>query len=185
MAGAIERRATDPAQTAELQKHFGMDRNQVPLAMLQRRGPVEHRTAGGTPAPADVGAVQRAIIRGGFPAKSAAAFLGIMQETVPTGEQVFTVLSTSAAPGTPAENADQAVSAAAFSAHVLVPARIQASLFFSREDRARFAGMEEALSDEPVATRLADKLDDQILTGAGSKGLFTGTNLAHHKRIRR
>ena len=34
-----------------------------------------------------------------------------------------------------------------FSAEVLSPSRIQASFFYSREDRARFAGMDESLRE--------------------------------------
>ena len=65
----------------------------------------------------------------------------------------------------------------AFSADVLSPARLQASFLYSREDRARFAGMDSALR-ENLSMALADGLDKEIL--AGTNGLLTGTNLANH-----
>ena len=150
------------------------------MALLrENRGEVkdlEIRTSGVTPAPADVGANQQPIIPAVFP-QAAAAFLSIPQPTVPTGEAVYTVLSTPATPGTPAEGADQDHSTAGFTASVLPPARIQASLFYSREDRARLSGMGEALRQN-LSDALADKLDEEVL--AGSNGLLHGTNLANN-----
>ena len=97
--------------------------------------------------------------------------------TVGVGEAVYPVLTTSADAGTPAENAEQAETTGAFTADVLSPKRIQASFRYSREDRARFRGMGEALRMN-LADALADALDEQVL--AGTNGLFTGTNLANH-----
>ena len=166
---------------AELQKELKLDGNAVPLALLRRHDDgegVEHRTTGVTPVPAagSIGASQSEIIGAIFP-QAASAFLGIPMPTVPTGERVYTVLSTSAAPGTPAKGVDQSHSAAAFTASVLSPGRIQASLFFSREDRARLAGLDESLR-ENLSAALGDELDQQVLTGPD--GLLTATNLANN-----
>ena len=116
---------------AELQKELKLEGNAVPLVLLRRHDDgagVEMRTTGVTPVPAagSIGATQSEIIPAVFP-EAASAFLGIPMPTVPVGERVYTVLSTSAAPGTPAKGAEQAHSAAAFTASVLSPARIQAS----------------------------------------------------------
>ena len=97
--------------------------------------------------------------------------------TVGVGEHVFPVLTKNAEVGTPAENAAQAETTGSFSADALSPSRLQASFFYSREDRARFAGMDEALRMN-LSDALADALDKQILTGTA--GLLTGTNLANH-----
>ena len=165
---------------AELQKELMLDSNAVPLALLRRHddGDVELRTTGVTPVPAagSIGASQSEIIPAVFP-EGAVAFLGIPQPTVPVGERVYSVLSTSAAPGTPAKGAEQGHSAAAFTAAVLSPGRIQASLFFAREDRARLAGLNEALRSN-LSEALGDELDQQVLTG--TNGLLTGTNLANN-----
>ena len=164
---ALEHRSTD-GREAEIQKHFGLGANQVPLAMLETRAV--------TPAPSSVGADQSAIVPGVFP-QSVAAFLGVDMPTVPTGEHIFPVLSTNATVHTPAESAPAAETTGSFSADALSPSRLQASFFYSREDRARFAGMDEALRMN-LSDALSDSLDRQIIVGTA--GLLTGTNLANH-----
>ena len=163
----LEHRATDGVE-AELQTHYRVAANSIPLALLETRAV--------TPAPGQVAQNQAAIIPGVFP-QSCAAFMGVDMPTVPVGDAVYPVLGTNADVGTPAENAAQAETTGSFSADVLSPARLQASFFYSREDRARFAGMDEALRSN-LSDALADGLDKQILTG--TEGLFTGTKLANH-----
>ena len=170
-AAALEHRATDGA-TAELQTHLGLAPNAVPLALL--RGPVEQRAV--TPAPANVGQNQSAIVPGVFPA-SCAAFLGIDMPVVPVGEAVYPVLTTNAAVEVLAENAAGTETTGSFTADVLSPGRLQASFFYSREDRARFMGMDSALRQN-LGDALSDKLDQQILNG--TEGLLSGTVLANH-----
>ena len=169
---ALEHRATD-GQTAELQEELGLSANQIPLVLL--RAP-ELRATGSTPAPTNVGATQAEIIPAVFP-DSVAAFLGVDMPTVGVGEAVFPVLSTSADVNVPAENAESDETAGAFTADVLSPSRLQASFFYSREDRARFRGMDAALRMN-LSDALADKLDQQILNG--TEGLLNGTNLANN-----
>ena len=170
---ALEHRATD-GRTAELQEHLGLGSNQVPLALLRGAPPVEARAV--TPAPSDVGTNQAPIIPAVFP-QSCAAWLGVDMPTVGVGEASFPVLTTSATVHVPAENTDAAETTGAFSADVLTPSRLQAAFFYSREDRARFAGMDEALRAN-LSDALGDKLDQQVLNGA--QGLFNGTKLANH-----
>ena len=172
-AATMEHRQTEGAER-ELQEHHRLAGNQVPLALL--RGPVEHRATGVTAAPADVAQNQASIIPAVFP-MSCAAFLGVSTPTVGVGESVYPVLSTSADAGTPAENADQDETAGAFEASVLSPGRIQASFRYSREDRSRFRGMDEALRMN-LSDALADKLDQQIING--TNGLLNGTVLANN-----
>ena len=166
-AATLEHRATEGA-VRELQEHLGLGFNQVPLDLL------EHRAV--TPGATNVGQNQAAIIPGVFP-MSVASFLEIDMPTVGVGEAVFPVLTQNAEVKTPAENAEAAETTGSFSADVLSPSRLQASFFYSREDRARFAGMDMALR-ENLSMALADGLDDQILSG--TNGLLTGTNLANH-----
>ena len=174
---ALGKRSVDGA-SAEIQKHYGLDVNQVPLAMLMRSWPTdgELETRAVTPAPGDVGQDQQSIVPYVFP-QGAASFLGISQPTVPTGEAAYPVLTSELSVKTPAENAEADETTGAFSADVLSPSRIQAAFFYSREDRARFAGMDAALRAN-LTEGLADGLDDQILSG--TNGLFTGTNLANN-----
>ena len=91
----------------ELQEELKLDADQVPLSLLRVESrQVEHRTAGQTPAPTDVGASQQPIIPAVFP-MAAATFLGVQQPRVPVGDATFTVLSTDVAPGTPAAGVDR------------------------------------------------------------------------------
>ena len=170
-SAALEHRSTQGA-TAELQQDLGLQGNQVPLELLRD---IEDR--GVTPAPSDVGASQQPIIGYVFP-QSVGAFLGVDMPTVPTGETVFTTLTKKADVHTPAESSPAAETTGAFSAAVLSPSRLQASFFYSREDRARFVGMDAALRMN-LGDALSDGLDRQIIVG--TNGLLTGsTNLDDH-----
>ena len=166
-AATIEHRQTS-GETAELQKHFKLGANQIPLRMLETRAV--------TPAPANVQGNQQNIVPGVFP-QSAANFLQIPISTVESGEAIFPVLATNATANVPAENAASTETTGSFSANKLSPSRIQASFFYSREDAARLGGMDEALRMN-LSDALADGLDKQIISG--TLGLLTGTNLANH-----
>ena len=155
---------------AELQQEYGLADNEIHIRQL---APESYAV---TPAPANTGEVQQEITPYVFP-QACAAFLGVHMPTVGVGESVWPVLTKELDVRTPAENADAAETTGTFSADVLSPSRIQASFFYSREDRARFRGMDEALR-ENLSMGLADGLDDAILSG--TNGLFTGTNLANH-----
>ena len=175
-SAVVEQRQVDGAE-AELQQHYGLPANAVPLALLDaetRDGwPNDLETRAVTPAPTNVGTNQRPIIPAVFP-MAVAAFLGIPTPTVPVGEATWPVISTSAVARTPAEGADADETTGAFTAEVLSPSRLQASFFYSREDRARFRGMGAALRQN-LTDALADGLDKEILVG--TNGLLTGTNL--------
>ena len=163
---------------AELQQHYGLEGNQVPLALLVRSWPTdsELETRAVTPAPGQVGQNPHSIIPWVFP-QSASAFLNIDMPTVPVGDAVFPVLTKELDVRTPAENADADETTGTFSASVLVPSRIQAAFFYSREDRARFAGMDAALR-ENLSMGLSDGLDKQAISG--TNGLLTGTILSNN-----
>ena len=145
-----------------------MSGNQVPLALLETRAV--------TPAPTNVGVTQQAIIPYVWPA-SLAAYLSIDVPTVGAGEAIFPGLSSTLSVEALAEGTAGTETTGAFSAVALSPSRLQASFFFSREDRARFAGMDSALRMN-LSQGLSDGLDQQIMEG--TNGLLTGTNLANH-----
>ena len=167
---AIEHRSVDGVER-ELQQHFGLAANQVPHVML-----LETRAV--TPAPATVGVDQQAIVPQVFP-DSVTDFLSIDRPTVGVGEQVFPVLTSGATAQTPAENVatNPLEDTGAFAAEALSPSRLQTSFLYSREDRARFMGMDEALR-ENLSDALAAGLYKAVLTG--TNGLLTGTILANH-----
>ena len=177
VTATLQKRSTD-GKTAELQTHLGLTGNQIPLAMLTSDPPLEIRTTGVTPAPADVNQNQSEIIPAVFPS-SVAAFLSIPSPVIPTGDHIFPVLTTSAEVRTPAEGADAAHTVGAFSSEVLTPKRLQAEFFYSREDRARFVGMDDALKQNLEAA-LADGLDKEVISG--TNGLLTGNQPAQSQR---
>ena len=179
MFDLLNGRATSGAM-AEYQKEFGLADNEISIRMLSdtEHANPEHglETRAVTGAPTNVGQMQQPIIDYVFP-QSVAAYLGIDMPTVGVGEAVFPVLTSELTVGTPSENAAQAETTGAFSAEVLSPARLQASFFYSREDRARFANMDAALR-ENLSMGLADGLDKQIVSG--TNGLLTATNLPNN-----
>ena len=124
---ALNKRSIEGA-SAELQKHYGLDVNQIPLAMLVKNWPDndELETRAVTAAPGNVGEILHSIVPYVFP-QSAASFLGVSMPTVPVGQAVFPVLTKELDVRTPAENADADETTGTFSADVLSPARIQAS----------------------------------------------------------
>ena len=154
----------------ELQKEHGLGDNEIHIRQLSPE------TYAVTPAPSNTGEVQQPTIPYVFP-DSVGAFLGVDMPTVGVGEAVFPVLTKELDVRTPAENAEAMETTGAFSADVLSPLRIQASFFYSREDRARFAGMDESLR-ENLSMGLADGLDKQI--NAGGNGLLFSTNLSNN-----
>ena len=166
-AATMEHRQTDGADR-ELQQHYGIPENCVPLALLETRAV--------SPAPADVGQNLADIEPYVFP-QAVASFLGIPQPTVARGEAVYPTLTSKLTAGTPAENASQSETTGSFSADVLSPGRLQASFYYSREDRARFAGMGESLRRN-LSDGLADGLDRQIIVG--TNGLLTSGVLSDH-----
>ena len=165
---AVEKRSLENGPERELQTHHGLSPNQIPLALLEQRAV--------SPAPGQVSQNQSEIIPYVFP-QSCAAWLAVDMPSVATGDAVFPVLTSELDVHTPAENATAAETTGSFSASVLTPSRIQASFFYSREDRARFQNMDSALRMN-LSEGLADGLDKQIL--AGTEGLFTGTKLPNH-----
>ena len=165
--------------TAELQKHFGLETRQVPLAMLIRRFPtegeeMEYRAA--TAAPGEVQQNSQPVLNYVFP-DSLGVFMGISMPSVPAGDAVFPILTNAPDVGTPAESIEQAETAGTFTGDVLTPRRVQAAYSYSHEDRARFPQMDAALR-ESLSEGISDQLDKELLVGTG--GLLAATNLDNH-----
>ena len=164
---------------AELQEHLGLAGNQIPLDLL--RGP--GRDGGGgletravTPGATNVGQVEQPVIPYVFP-QSAAAFLGVDMPTVGVGEVVYPVLTSTLTAEALAENAAGTETDGSFSSDVLVPKRLQASFFYSREDRARMTLLDSSLRMN-LADGLADGLDKEIIGNT----LLAGTNVPNNNQ---
>ena len=169
VSATVEQRAVDGAEL-ELQQHHGLGLNQIPLSMIREERAV-------TAAPADVGTGQATIVPGVFPRSCCRVPFGIPSPTVPVGDHAYPVLTKNAVVEALAEAAGGTETDGSFSGDLLAPSRLQASFRFSREDRARFAGMNEALRMN-LADALSDALDKQIMQG--TEGLLTGTNLPNN-----
>ena len=162
---AMEHRSTDGAER-ELQTELGLSDNFIPLCLI------EHRAI--TPAPTETGQMQSSIVPAVFP-MGAAAFLGVDIPTVAVGDAVYPVLTNNVPAADFAEVANVVETTGSFTAEVLTARRIQASFFYSREDRARFAGMDEALRMN-LNDALSSGLDKYILTKTNLGLLDFGTD---------
>lgn len=153
-------------ETRELQEHFELDANQVPLECLETRAV--------TTAPTNTGRTQAEIIMPVF-ARGAAGYLNIPTPTVPVGDRLYPILTnrpTVGGPHTDSTSVDETTGS--FTADALSPEIIKARFFYRRTDAARFAGMDSALR-EALGSALLEAHDYQILRGTA--GLFTGTNI--------
>ena len=117
---------------AELQEHYGLEANQLPVHLLTRAldGASEQRAV--TPGATDVGQNQQPVIPFVFPG-GIAEFLGVDSPIVASGDAGLpgfdlSELSVEAL----AENAGGTETTGAFSASVLTPSRLQASRFSTR-----------------------------------------------------
>ena len=172
LGAAVERRSTEGPE-AELQQHYSLASNQVPLDMLRLRP--EERAL--TPAPTNVEVDQETVVQPVF-ANSAGAYLGVYSPTVAMGDAVFPVLTSRPSVKGPFTGSDDAgETTGAWGSELLVPERIQASFFWKRTDAARFASMDSALR-MALNDGLAEKADFEIVNG--SDGLLSGTNLPDH-----
>ena len=173
MLGNIAEQRAHVGAEAEIQAHYGLTTRSIPLAMLRdwdaAASALETRAA--ATIPASVNTMQNESLRYVFP-MSAAAHLGIAQETVGVGDAVFPVLTSTLAVGTPARAGAQAETDGVFTAEVLTPGRLQAALRYTREDAARFMSLDSDLRQN-LAMGLADGLDFQVIQG--DDGLL-GTN---------
>ena len=161
-ASAFERRSTPGGVEEELQQHFQIAGNAIPLEML-----MEHRDVTPLPANANVEAVQRPIVQPVF-ALGDAAYLGVDMPTIPSGDAVYPVLTTRPTVGGPHKDSTAvAETIGAFTTDALEPGRLQASFFYRRTDAMRFPGMGEALR-AALSSGLSEALDketiDQIVT---------------------
>ena len=166
----VERRSTTGPE-AELQKELGLESDQIPLVLLEKRAVTPVPGAG------EVGQSQAEILMPVF-ADTSAAFLGIGMPTVGVGDSGYPVLTnrpTVGGPRTDSSAVDETTGS--YEVVVLSPETIQASFFWRRSDAARFAGLEESLRSA-LTSALGEKIDYEVFRGAN--GLLTGTNLPNN-----
>ena len=151
----IEHRETDGA-TRELQQHFGLAPNMVPLELFRD---IETRAV--TTSPTDVGRQQEGTLPPVF-SDGLGAFLQIYRPTVGVGDATYPVLTTRPVVRGPHKDSTSAAETDGnFDAETLAPARLQASFFWRRTDAARLKGMSNSLRDA-LRRGLQEKLDAQL-----------------------
>ena len=165
VGAAVEQRSLDGAE-GELNGELKLAGNMVPHSAI-----TERRAITPIPAAGSRGAQQHAIIPPVY-SDGAAAHLGISMPSVGVGDSIFTVLSTGAAPGTPAASASQEETTGAFAAQRMSPGRVQAAFLWQREDAAGLAGLEDALRTN-LRAALSEQLDAVVIADT-TDGLLAG-----------
>ena len=153
----LSRRGVQDGAEKELQDHFNLEGNQIPLESLRL---AEHRAV--TPGPTNTGADEMPVVLPVF-SEGDAAYLGVDMPMVPNGEAVFPVLTSRPTVGGPhTDSTDAADTTGAFDAESLPPARLQAAFFYRRTDAARFQGMEESLRSA-LNMGLSEAMDKEVV----------------------
>ena len=144
---------------AELQSHYGMSRNELPLDLLRGADGV---MAAATAAPDNVRRSEQPVVQPVF-ATGDAAFLMIDMPTVEAGDAAFPVLTTRPTVGGPhTDSTAVAETDGTFAAESLSPQRIQAGFSYRRTDASRFPQMDPALRSA-LTMGLAEALDAQVV----------------------
>ena len=174
ISATVEQRMTTGA-TAEIQAHFKINSNQIPIEMLRLDRGVEERAAA---VPANIGGAVQAEVITPILSTGDGAFLGIERPTVPVGDAAYPVLGTVPSVKGPFTGSDDAAGTdATFVANTLSPERLQASYAYRASDAARFSGLDPSLR-LALNGGLTEALDKQAISG--TDGLLTSTNLANH-----
>lgn len=151
-----EKRAHDGA-LAELQAHYGLGRNDLPLDLLR-----DGVRADVTPGPANVRRSEQPVLQPVF-AMGEGAYLGVSMPTVEAGDATFPVLTTRPTVGGPHTDSTAVDETdGAFASEVLQPTRLQASFFYRRTDATRFPQMDQALRSA-LAMGLSEKVDSEVV----------------------
>ena len=131
LSASNEQRQTNGA-TAELQQHYKLNSNQIPIEMLRLERGVEERAAATVPG-SIAGAVQAQVITPVF-ASGDGAFLGVERPIQPVGTASFPLLSTSpSVKGPYTDSTEAGQTDATFVANSLAPERFGRQLRIPRK----------------------------------------------------
>ena len=171
ISATVEQRMTTGA-TAEIQQHYKLNSNQIPVEMLR----IEERAAATVPG-SIADATQAEVVTPIF-ASGDGAFLGIQRPIVGVGVAAFPVLGTNPSVKGPYTDSTEATQTdAVFQANTLSPERLQASYAYRSSDAARFSSLDSSLR-LALNGGLQEKLDNQAVNG--SDGLLNGSNLSNN-----
>ena len=160
VTGIVEHRAASGAE-AELQAHYGMGGDYVPIYMLRREAPpVETRAV--TPGPTNFGGADGDPAQPPIFATGDSAFLNIASPTVPVGEAVYNALTSRPAASDPKSDSTDSGAAVAqtWVSAQLVPKRSDARVQFRASDAVGVFGLDEAMR-EAVSGALSEGYDQE------------------------
>ena len=146
MVDNIIARAAHSGAEAEIAAHYGLGGNQIPVTMLRNWETQPLQTRAAVVVPTDVAAMENQSLDYVFP-MSVGSFLGIDQPTVPVGDSVWPVITTSPVVAAPAEGANVPETDGVITSEVLQPGRLQASYRYTRESAYRFGMLETDLRE--------------------------------------
>ena len=162
----------------ELQSHFDLDSNVVPLVMLlddEVRAAASFGTAPGTPGTSPG-------IAGQVFGDSASAFANVRFEDVAPGVRIHPVITTGALSSTgsnlvstPAKSAEVTETDAVLSVKELTPKRAQHGFSYTLEDAMTYPGLDVGLRSN-LRTGLRDKVDEVILNRIDEGLMAFGTD---------
>ncbi len=161
--------AAPDGATGELQAHYGVTANRVPVQLIFRPN---HRSAGAehravTEAPTSTGAIEGEVLLPPI-AGSLAEYWGVVRPVVESGDYIPPVLTTpGAVRGPHGESEAAAETNGEFEAEALPPQRLDVSFDGRATDFARFAGMQGAL-EEACRRALSEALDAEAVAAVES-----------------
>ena len=158
---------------AELQAAAGVEG--IPFELWERPAEKRDERRDVTPAPSSGVGVNLQPIQPAIFAPSVAPMLMIDMPTVPSGSFSSATITTSVTAGALAKSGEAPQTSGALTASVKTPKRISGSLGITLEDIAAIGAENfEAALRENASLVLSDKLDDQLLNGAGSSNDLNG-----------
>ena len=166
----------------ELQSHFDLDSNVLPLVMLlndEVRVAASFGTAPGTPGTSPG-------ISGQIFGDSASAFANVRFEDVAPGVRIHPVITTGALSSTgatnvstPAKSANVTETDAVLSVKELTPKRAQHGFSYTLEDAMTYPGLDTGLRSN-LRTGLRDKVDGRYATRESEVKMLVGSTIYAH-----
>ena len=173
---AVSEQRMATGATAEIQAHYKLNSNQIPVEMLRLERGVEERAA--ATVPSSIADANQAEVVTPIFASGDGAFLGIERPLVGVGVASHPILGTNpSVKGPYTDSTEAGQTDGVFAAHSLAPERLQANYAYRASDAARFAGLDSSLR-LALNGGLTESLDQQAING--SDGLLNGSNLSNN-----
>ena len=158
---------------SELNRELDIPEGYFPIDVLMPDDEPEQRADSVTTISTSVGKQTRPIAERVF-ARDLIGRLGISMPAVSPGQQEFTWLTAGATAGMVAEGASLDVAAATLALVSLQPLRMTSGILIGDESLLRVGANLEAVVKDDIRKAIADKLNEQVLTGNGTSPNLNG-----------